>query len=484
MKIKLLSASSCALAVAGSFLLGLMGCGSAGIMGTGASPSANSAPAILTVTDAPLGNILSAMVTVSSVTVNPSGSGTPVSLLTSPTTVELSGLNGIQEPLEIGALPMGTYSSISVAISGVSVTYVDSTGKTITASATVASPTVNIPLNPALSVSSTAGVDLHLAVDLGSSFSISGSTVTFAPVVTAAYGQIDSEDQGQRLIHVSGPLVSISSTSLVVQSADSGRQFTFTVNSSTHFPNSMNATSIPAGTIVQVKGEAQPDGTFLALSVAIESGEANDGQDGEQSGDQDENQNNGGKGIVTAVTESNGVLTSFTFVPREDFGDVNSSSPLTAMVSSTTAFVVPTDALSAGVPANSFTAASLFAGESVFVTGAMTTMGTLNATQVTLSGEGTKGVLTAMPQGSGSDLNFTITLPSMSFLTTYTGMTSLNVVTNQATDFGDGLTAATLAADPAGTSLEVHGYLIMTGPKTYVLYADEVNTMLTDSQED
>lgn len=484
MKIKLLSPSSCALAVAGSLLLGLMGCGSAGIMGTGASPSTNSAPAILTVTDAPLGNILSAMVTVSSVTVNPSGSGTPVSLLTSPTTVELSGLNGIQEPLEIGSLPMGTYTSISATVSSVLVTYVDSNGKTVTATATVASPTVNIPLNPALSVSSTAGVDLHLAVDLGSSFSISGSTVTFAPVVTAAYGQIDSEDQGQRLIHVSGSLVSLSATSLVVQSADSGRQFTFTVNSSTHFPNGMDATSIPTGTIVHVKGEAQPDGTFLALSVAVESGEASDGQDGEQGGDQDENQNNGGKGIVTAVTESNGAFTSFTFVPREDFGDVHSSSSVTAMVSSTTTYVVPMDALSAGVPANSFTAASLFAGESVFVTGTTTSTGALNATQVTLSGEGVKGVLTAMPQGSGSDLNFTITLPSMSFLTTYTGMTSLNVVTNQATDFGDGLTAAALAADAAGISLEVHGYLIMTAPNKYVLYADEVNTMLVHSQED
>lgn len=473
MNVKFVSAKSCALVVAAGLLLGLMGCGSTGVA-TGATPlAANSAPAILTVTDAPLANILSAQVTISSVALTPSGGAAPVTILNTPVTVELSGLNGIQEPLDIGSLPLGTFSSIAATVSSVSVTYVNGAGQTVTASAAIASPTVTIALNPALTINSMAGVDLHLAYNLASAFSINGSTVTFTPAVTAASASIDAENAGQRQVEVTGPVVSTSNATLVVASADSGRQFTFTINSATQFPAGMNPASILPGMIVHVQAQTQSDGSLLATLVSTESSQAGSGGS--------EDQVDGGKGIITAISASGGVLSGFSFVPRESFGGLQVNSTVNAVVSSATTFAVPMDALTAGVPANSLTAASLFAGQSVSVTGSVASPGSLNATQVTLAGQGTMGVLTAMPQGSAPNLKFSVTLPATSFLTTYAGITTLDVVTNQATDYGDILTAATFSADPAGTNLEVHGYLVMTAPGSYVLYADEVNTAPTSS---
>ncbi len=468
----------CAFSAAAGLLLGIMGCGSSYMANNATTPSGSSAPAVLTVTDAPLANILSAQVTISSVSLTP-GTGTPVTLLTTPTTVELSGLNGIQEPLDIASVPMGTYTAITATISSVSVTYVGSTGQTITASAMLANPTVSIPLNPALTVNSTAGIDLHLAYNLASAFSISGNTVTFTPVVTAACGNIDGESNGQREIEVSGSLVSISPTSLVVQSADSGRQFTFTVASSTQFPSGVNSGNIPIGSIVRVQAQTQPDGSLLALSVTLESGQA---------GQSDGMQNDGGKGIITAVTAPGGVLSGFTFVPREGFGTVQANATLTALVASSTIYALPVDAAAVGVPADAFTAAELFPGQSVSVAGTFaasssTSSPTVDAMRITLAGEGTQGILTSMPQGSASNLSFTLTLPTTSFLTTYAGVTALHVLTSPATSLGDNLTASALAAEPAGTNLEVHGYLIMTAPGSFVLYADEVNAVQTSSSD-
>ena len=241
----------------------------------------------------------------------------------------------------------------------------------------------------------------------------------------------------------------------------------------------VNSGNIPIGSIVRVQAQTQPDGSLLALSVTLESGQA---------GQSDGMQNDGGKGIITAVTAPGGVLSGFTFVPREGFGTVQANATLTALVASSTIYALPVDAAAVGVPADAFTAAELFPGQSVSVAGTFaasssTSSPTVDAMRITLAGEGTQGILTSMPQGSASNLSFTLTLPTTSFLTTYAGVTALHVLTSPATSLGDNLTASALAAEPAGTNLEVHGYLIMTAPGSLVLYADEVNAVQTSSSD-
>ncbi len=445
-------------------LFGLLGCSSSSSGPTG-STMAGAAPMVVTVSDAPLGNILSAKVTISAVAVSGASGGSSVSLLTQPVTVELSSLGAVQEPIEITNLISGTYNSATVTVSSAQVTYINSGGQVTTATATLNQPTVTVALSPALDVSGQGEVQLQLAFNLAQSFSVSGSTVTFTPAINTVGAQVSGENSGDRQVEVSGPVISVSSSSITVQSGDSGKQFIFTINGSTQFPNGVTAGSIATGSIVQVQGQTQTDGSLLAMVITPESAENSSGQ-----------QEDGAKGIIVSVTKDNsGMITAFTMVPRECFGSTSSSASLNVALSSSTMYGVPEDAQQAGVVSTAFTAAEIFPGQSVVVTGPAGSAGTLNAQQVMLAAESLPGTLVATPQGSSPNFTFALTLASSSYLTTYDGLASLNVSTSQATEYGNSLSASSFAALAAGASVEIHGYLLQDSTGNFALYASEIS---------
>ncbi len=451
-------------------LMLLIGCGSSSMnssLTTGSSASA--APMVVTVSDAPLGNILSARVTLSAVSLGSSATGsTPVSVLTSPVTVELSGLGAVQEPIEISSLPDGTYNSVTLTVSAATVVYTSSSGQVTTATATLSNPTVTVPLSPSLVVNSTAELQLQLAFNLAQSFSISGSTVTFTPAINTTGAQVGSENPGDRQVEVTGNVVSVSSSSIVVQSGDSGRQFTFTINGTTQLPSGVALSSIVQGDIVQVQGQTQSDGTILATSITLESTQASAGQD-----------QNGAKGIILTVNTSGGAVTSFTMLPREDFGAglSGSSGSLTVNLSSSTSFALPEDAINAGLTASSFGMADLFPGESITVSGGLsgtTSAPVIAATQIMLAAESIPATLNTTPTGTAPNLSFSVNISVPSFLTTYGKMVTLNVVTSSATEYGNGMTQSSFATLASGTSIEVHGYLLQTSSGNFQLYATKI----------
>lgn len=458
------------LTFASAALMLLSGCGSSSMKSgqiTGTSPAA--APMVVTVSDAPLGNILSARVTLSSVSLGSSATGsTPVSVLSNPVTVELSGLGAVQEPIEISSLANGTYNSVTLTVSAATVIYTNSNGQVTTATATLASPTVTVPLSPSLTVNSNAELQLQLAFNLAQSFSITGTTVTFTPAINTTGAQVGSENPGDRQVEVTGNVVSATSNSIVVQSGDSGKQFTFTVNSSTQLPSGVAISSIVQGDIVQVQGQTQTDGTILATSITLESGQASAGQD-----------QNGAKGIVLSVNSSGGTITSFTMLPREDFGSglSNASGSLTVNLASSTSFALPEDALNAGLTASSFGISDIFPGESVIVSGALsgtTSAPDITASQIMLAAESIPATLNTAPTGTAPNLSFSINISVPSFLSTYGNMVTLNVVTSSATEYGNGMTQTSFAALATGASIEVHGYLLQTSPGTFQLYATKI----------
>ncbi len=447
-----------------AWLCTLLGCSSSSSSPT-ASTMAAAAPMVVTVSDAPLGNILSAKVTISAVGVSAASGGSTVSLLTQPVTVELSSLGAVQEPIEITNLASGTYNSATVTVSLAQVTYIDSAGQVASATATLNQPTVTVALTPALNVSGQGEVQLQLAFNLAQSFSVSGSTVTFTPAINTAGAQVSAENSGDREIEVSGPVISVSASSITVQSGDSGKQFTFTINSSTQFPNGVTAGSIQTGSIVQVQGQTQTDGSLLAMMITPESAGNSSGQ-----------QEDGAKGVIVSVTKnSSGTIAAFTMVPRESFGTASSSASLNVALSSSTTYGVPEDAQQAGVVSTAFTAAEIFPGQSVVVTGAAGSSGTFNAQQVMLAAESIPGTLAATPQGSSPNFTFALTLATSSYLTTYENLTSLNISTNQATDYGNGLSASSFAALAAGASVEIHGYLLQDSSGNFALSASEIS---------
>ena len=454
----------------------LLGCGStASTSAPGPSPAGQSAPTVVTASDAPLSNILSAVVTISSASLTSGTTNAPI--ISAPVAVELSSLGAVQEPIELTNLAYGTYSAVNLTVSSAVVTYVNTGGQTVTTTATLTQPTVTVALTPALVISNTAEAQVQLAFNLAQSFSITGTTVTFGPAINTVGTLVSAENSGDRQVEVTGAASAISASGITIQSGDSGRTFAFTVNSTTQFPTGVTIASIQAGAIVQVQGQTQTDGTILATMITQESAEGNSGQ-----------AEDGAKGIVTAVTTSGGVLTGFTMVPRQSFGShastLATAGIINVAVSSSTSYTLPEDAVQAGIASSAFTSTTVVPGQSVVVSGASSTAGTLTAQQVTLAAESVAGTLAPSSQSTASTLVFGLTLPSTSILTTYDHLTGINVTTSQSTEYGGSLTAVSLASLAAGTSaatttVEVHAYLVQGVGSNFVLYATGVSQVET-----
>lgn len=436
----------------------LMGCG-----GATSNSLAAGAPMLVTVGDAPLSNILSARVTISALSLTPT-SGAATALISKPRTVELSELGATREPLELEDIPAATYNSLALTVSAASATYVNSSGQTVTTPATLGQATVTVALNPPLAVSGTDGQELQLDFDLAQSFDLTNNVLTFTPAISSAAAAVDSEKEAEKQVEASGAVISISATSITVQSADSGAQFTFTINSATQFAGTLTPATIQPGAIVEVHGVVQSDGSLAATAISAE-------LDGEA-----ENQSQmGATGIVTAVTtDSSGAVTGFTLVPREDFSDQSDGLPLTVTLDSSTIYNIGEDATQNGITAAEFTNAEIFPGQALMVMGTLTGSDAITAQEVDLAAESIGGQLVAAPQGSAPNFTFALQLASSSYLTTYENLTALNAATDATTEYGDALSASTFGTTAAGTALSLHGYLLRDSSGNFLLYAAEV----------
>lgn len=462
---------SVGLLVAGLFA----GCSGVASLSTGLTGNTATAPAVVTVSDAPLGNILSAVVSLSAISLNTATSGsTGVSLLSKPVTVELSGLGAVQEPIELTTVPMGTYTSVTLTVTSANVTYLDSNGQLVTALAVLPTPTVKVALPVALTVNSSGEVHLDLGFNLAQSFDLSGTTVTFTPALNTMAKSVSSETEGENSVELTGQVVSVSATSITVQSGDSGRQFTFAINGTTTVRGAANAQSIPVGAIAQIQGQTQADGTMLAVTITQESNGSSNGE-----------QEDGAKGIVVSVTQSSpGMMTGFTMVPRESFGSSSTASTVNVTLASTTTYAVPEDAIQAGLAADSFTASEIFAGQSVTVMGAKDSSGNLNAQSVILAQESVAGTIAATPQASGAGFSFGLTLSAGAYMTTYHIPGTLNTVTNSQTEYDNGLSATTFGTLAAGTSIEMHGFLLLDSTGSLAVTATRVAAVVAPETQE
>ncbi len=449
-----------ALSVLGLTVFGLAGCGGSAASGSNLNSGAGAkAPMLVTVGDAPLSNILAAKVTISALSLS-NGSGT-VALLSHARTVELSGLGATREPLELDDIPMGDYSSLTLTVSAASATYVNGSGQTVTATATLIQPTVTVALNPALSVTTEDGLELQLDFNLAQSFDLTNNSLSFTPALSTAAAKVDAEDSGDKEVEVTGSVVSVSPTAIVVQSADSGDSFTFAINSSTQFEDALTLAAIQTNAIVEVHGVIESDGSLLATEIGAEMAGA-----GENASQQ------GAAGTVTAVTTDNsGAVTSFTLAPREEFGGSGDGQPLTVSLDSSTIYNVSTFAAMDGLTAAQFTNAEIFPGQSVIVLGTTTGTAAIGAQEVDLAPETASGQLAAAPLGSAPNYSFTLQLASSSYLTTYLQLMTLNVAANANTIYGDTLSASGFASTAAGTALNVNGFLLKDTSGNFTFYA-------------
>ncbi len=444
---------------------------------SGASPSSNTSgsgasasPAVITVGDAPMSSVLSALVTISAVNFT-SASGT-VNLLTQPRTIELTQLGGIQAPIEMDSLPQGTYTSLSVTVTAAQITYIDpTTQKVVQATATIpaASATASIILTNPLVVNSTAATDVRFDFDLQKSLDLTSGVVTFTPAVSAAVARVDTETDADRELHVTGTVTAVDTTknTITVTSSDTGLSVTLNVTSSTQFDSNITLATLQTGTLIHTVDQVNSDGSITALEVNA----TDDGQSEDDGGRVD-------GGIVTATTvDSNNNLTSFTMVIRDSLHEDNVGQTVTVDVNSSTLFKDSLIAQNAGLA--TFDQTQVFPGQGVWVAGSKVNATTALATEIRPAAVNPYGLTNAAVQtaSGGNGYVISLLLNANSNFAEFAGLTSLNVDTNANTVFdGQTLTSANVASLAVDTPLVARGFL-STSSGTDTLFCSHLHEL-------
>lgn len=431
--------------------------------GTGSNPSGSSSPAVVTAGDAPMSSVLAALVTVSAVSFTSSAGA--VQLLNQPRQIELTHLGGIRAPLDLHALPEGTYSSLAITVSAAQITYIDpNTGQPVVATATIpsASATQTIALSTPLVVNDTNATDIRFDFDLQKSLDLTGSTVTFTPSISAAVARVHGESDGDRVLHINGTVTAVTASAVTLTTDDSGLSVTLNVNSSTQWDDSMTLASLQVGAVVHTEATVQDDGSLTALLIADADG-----------GTKEDANSRMDAGVVTAVTrDSNNSLTSFTMVVRNSSDVKNIGQTLTVNIGSGTTFKDSVEAQNAGMAV--FDQTQVFAGAAVRLSG---TIGSVAATVVARAIRPAAVYphgLTAAAVQTGTNGGFVLSLllDSNSYFAQHAGLSTLTVDTNANTVFdGSTLTSANVATLALGSPLTASGFLSLSGTTTTLFAA-------------
>lgn len=452
------------LAVAAAIALTFAACGG-NSTSTPAPSSPSSDPAVTVIGDTPMTNALSAQVTISAVDAITSGG--QVSLLTSPTVIELSQLGGVREPLSLNSITVGTYTGVSVTVSAARITYLDSTGAVQTASASISNGTASYTFPAALTAQNNTGVDLRLDFDLADSFQIdSNNNVTFTPDITGAMAAIKDGTSDDLHVRAAGAVTATTASSITLAMFDSGASITFNTNGSTVFNDNTQLSSIQTGSMVYIYGQIQTDGSYLAIEVDPVNLGAKFGAG---------SYNAAGAGRVYAVsTDGSGNLSSFQLVTYTNFAAGEIGHAVTVNVTGSTNYIYDHRAAKAGV--TGFTSAQIFPGQTVAFAGASSDGGnTVTALGVRLAAQFVYGPLGGAITGTAPNLIFPISLAPLTIFAKLSEGTAVTVNTSSITRYGDALGALGLQSISNSQSLDVRGFIASsTGLFTsYALRVDQ-----------
>jgi hypothetical protein len=436
-----------------------IGCGSASSSGTSTITNANAQSTTFNIGDAPLNGVLAFEVTINNITLT--GSKGTVSVLTTPEKIELSHLAGTFIPFRLTKIPADSYSQISVTFGAAEVLFIPSGSTTpVHVDIPALAAPVNVALNPAVVVPQGAST-LNLDVKLANSLAIdAANNVTFTPVFTLVNAPVGAaghqEDEDGELEDIKGMLSAVSGTQFTVTLGTGTTPMTFNTDSTTVFdPQGTVLSSVPIGTVLEIDGVTQADGTFLAKKVEIET-ENHVGLETE--------------GLVSQLTGT--PPTSFQLVAHEVTGPVsvvpNLGSSLTVNVGSNTSFRVAGDNVNlSGLSFQFKSAADLAVGQNVEADSDAGNSLSFTASRVQLKPQALDGTVAAI---SGNQ--FQLTLDPNSVLAKLSGASTVNVFTANA----ENKTGVTLAN---GQKVRVRGLLFFTAtpgatPSSYNLVARRV----------
>jgi hypothetical protein len=434
---------------------------------TAVSPSASTivTGAVSTVpviiTDAPSDQLVSFSLTLNSITLTDSA-GKTASILSTPTTVEICHLNGIEAPLVTASIPQDTYVSAILTFSNPEITYINSSGQPVVASPTLATTsfTFTFPTPFIVSNSSTS-----LLIDLlaGQSVAISGTTVTVTPIfslkpVPPATAAPPMGQNGTGM-EQHGTVVSASGTTLVI-SPGSGANVSFTTNSATSFQGVSSLTALTAGELVDVDFTVQTGGVLLATRVQLCPPPPNGAQA------------NLLTGPVTSITPG----TSFNMVLMQGLGPAvgpvsSTAVPVfTVTTNTSTVWAITPQFISlTGLPFTpSFSPTNLTDGQTVGVVTSSVTGNTAVAANVYLVPQTVDGTVTAIAT-AGNYTAYTYNLASGSAFGSLSGATTLTVYTGTAT--AGPVSTMAPPAIAVGSTVRFNGLIFNLGAGKFAMVA-------------
>jgi hypothetical protein len=401
-----------------------LGCSNSSTISSIPNSNATLTAVPVSITDAPSDQVLAASLTLNSIVLTDS-SGKTTSILTNSLTFEAAHLDAVQEPLFTPQIPEDTYTSAALTYSNAQVAYIDPTSKQLVlTAATLANSSQTVTFAAPITVSNTR---TSLLVDflVSNSVAISGSTVTVTPAFHIAAVPIAPQPtNGTNGLQcgVKGMVTALGTNSFTLTNPE-GMSLAVTVNTNTQYQGISGFSALAVNALVEVDVQTQSDGSLLALRV-----------------EEDVPPTATGQMLVGPVTAVTGApATSFSMLVRQKIGPTPTANPVekdTITIDSSTKFLMPGrfTNITGGAPpfTPEFSAATLFAGQAVSVTTNSVANNAATATSVAMVPQTISGTVTGAvaPTCISCWGQFTLTLPTGSWLATLTGQTTVTVYTN------------------------------------------------------
>jgi hypothetical protein len=399
------------------------------------------------ITDAPSDQLVAFSLTLNSIVLTDSA-GKTTSVLSTPTTVEICHLNGIQAPLVTANIPQDTYASALITFSNPQITYINSSGQPVVASPTLATTSYTATFPSPITITATS---TSLLFDLlaAQSVTITGTSVVVSPVFSVkavppatAVPPMGKNGTGMQQM---GTVVSVSGATLVVEPG-SGPNITLTTNSSTVLQGFSSLSSLTAGELVQIDFVVQTGGVFLATRIQLAP---------PPPGGQPPNQLSG---PVVSVTAGSGFKMALMQGLGPAVGPTSAGAIYTITTTSSTTYAITPQFVSlTGLPFTpAFTGANLTPGQTVGVTASSVSGTTATATNVFLVPQTLGGTVSAIST-TGSYTVYTLALASGSAFSSLSGASTVTVYTSSAT------ASANAAAIVVGSQVRFNGLVFSVG---------------------
>lgn len=247
---------------------GLAACGGGSYSSnTGSGGGGTQSASVYTIgTDAPLPAVVSSPVTISGITIN--NGTTDISVLQNPQVVDFAKLSGLHQLVDLESVPVGTYYSATVTLSGANISYIDTT-KTppavTTEPATLTMMSDKVTFSTPFVVQNADLIGLRMEFNLAKSIQVDSSgqitgmmTPTFnMQLLNSTNAEVSIDDFHATVTSV------ISATQFMVQ-GPAGRFWTVQTAPSTAMDDSsVPESSYTTNTIVSVSGTLDPVSHYI-----------------------------------------------------------------------------------------------------------------------------------------------------------------------------------------------------------------------------